>query len=201
MWFSYTYMWSFSHSFLLWFMAGYRVQFPVLNSRTLLLSHPIYNSLHLLTPNSNPSLPLGNRKSVLCICKSASVHRHVHLCHVLYSTYKWYHMISVFFWLNSFSMIISSCIHLLQMGCFIIYGWVIFHWGASLVAQRIKYFIEEGMAIHSSILAWRIPWTEEPSWLQELDTTEVTWRYSIALLLHPFICWWTFSLLPCLGCL
>ena len=24
--------------------------------------------------------------------------------------------------------------------------------------------LEEGMAIHSSILAWRIPWTEEPWW-------------------------------------
>ena len=23
-------------------------------------------------------------------------------------------------------------------------------------------FLEEGMATHSSILAWRIPWTEEP---------------------------------------
>ena len=26
--------------------------------------------------------------------------------------------------------------------------------------------LEEGMATHSSILAWRIPWTEEPSRLQ-----------------------------------
>ena len=26
--------------------------------------------------------------------------------------------------------------------------------------------LEKGMAIHSSILAWRIPWTEEPSGLQ-----------------------------------
>ena len=25
--------------------------------------------------------------------------------------------------------------------------------------------LEEGMAIHSSILAWRIPWTEEPAGL------------------------------------
>ena len=25
--------------------------------------------------------------------------------------------------------------------------------------------LEEGMAIHSSILAWRIPWTEEPGGL------------------------------------
>ena len=35
------------------------------------------------------------------------------------------------------------------------------------------------MATHSSILAWRIPWTEEPGrlqsiGLQELDMTEVT---------------------------
>ena len=39
--------------------------------------------------------------------------------------------------------------------------------------------LEEGMATHSSILAWRIPWTEEPGRLQsitvtESDTTEVT---------------------------
>ena len=27
-------------------------------------------------------------------------------------------------------------------------------------------FLEEGMATHSSILAWRIPWTEEPGGLQ-----------------------------------
>ena len=26
-------------------------------------------------------------------------------------------------------------------------------------------FPGEGMAYHSSIFAWRIPWTEEPSWL------------------------------------
>ena len=34
--------------------------------------------------------------------------------------------------------------------------------------------LEKGMATHSSILAWRIPWTEEPGRLQskELDTTE-----------------------------
>ena len=39
--------------------------------------------------------------------------------------------------------------------------------------------LEKGMATHSSILSWRIPWTEEPGGLQftgskELDTTEVT---------------------------
>ena len=37
--------------------------------------------------------------------------------------------------------------------------------------------LEEEMAIHSSTVAWKIPWTEEPGMLQsmgrkELDTTE-----------------------------
>ena len=50
------------------------------------------------------------------------------------------------------------------------------HTGASLVAQTVKLYLrstwvrslvwedsmEEGTATHSSILAWRIPWTEEP---------------------------------------
>ena len=39
--------------------------------------------------------------------------------------------------------------------------------------------LEEGMAAHSKILAWRIPWTEEPGGLQsishkESDKTEST---------------------------
>ena len=39
--------------------------------------------------------------------------------------------------------------------------------------------LEKEMATHSSILAWRIPWTEEPGGLQsmghkELDTNEAT---------------------------
>ena len=28
--------------------------------------------------------------------------------------------------------------------------------------------LEEGMATHSSILAWRVPWTEEPGRLQPI---------------------------------
>ena len=36
--------------------------------------------------------------------------------------------------------------------------------------------LEKEMAMHSSILAWKIPWTEEPGrlqsmWLQESDMT------------------------------
>ena len=39
--------------------------------------------------------------------------------------------------------------------------------------------LEKGMVTYSSILAWRIPWTQEPDWLysrgrKELDMTEAT---------------------------
>ena len=33
--------------------------------------------------------------------------------------------------------------------------------------------LEEGMATHSSILAWKIPWTEEPGGLQSLGLQRV----------------------------
>ena len=32
--------------------------------------------------------------------------------------------------------------------------------------------LEEEMATHSSILAWRIPWTEEPGRLQSMGVTK-----------------------------
>ena len=33
--------------------------------------------------------------------------------------------------------------------------------------------LEEGMATHSSILAWRIPWTEEPGGLQSIGSQRI----------------------------
>ena len=32
--------------------------------------------------------------------------------------------------------------------------------------------LEKGMATHSSVLAWRIPWTEEPCELQSMGSQE-----------------------------
>ena len=60
---------------------------------------------------------------------------------------------------------------------------------ASLVAQMVKNLpamqetqvqilgqedpLEKGMVTHSSILAWRIPWTEEPGGLQSMGLQRV----------------------------
>ena len=64
------------------------------------------------------------------------------------------------------------------IGCPLPYSW------ASLVAQLVKNLhaiwetwvqslgqedpLEKGMATHSSILAWRTSWTEEPAWLESM---------------------------------
>ena len=63
--------------------------------------------------------------------------------------------------------------------------------GASLVAQRLKQLpgmwdtrvrslgredpLKKEMAIHSSTLAWRIPWMEEPGRLHSMGSQEVMW--------------------------
>ena len=51
--------------------------------------------------------------------------------------------------------------------------------------------LKEGMAAHSSILAWGIPWTEEPGGLQstgsQRDTTEVTEHTNMHTRLDTFL--------------
>ena len=48
--------------------------------------------------------------------------------------------------------------------------------GPLIISGSIEDPLKEEMATHSSILAWKIPWTEEPGKLhgvtKELDTTE-----------------------------
>ena len=66
---------------------------------------------------------------------------------------------------------------------------IVSHAWASLVAQTAKHLppmwetqvqslgwedpLEKEMAIHSSILAWRIPWTEEPGRLPSIGSQRV----------------------------
>ena len=42
----------------------------------------------------------------------------------------------------------------------------------------LKFTLEKEMAAHSSVLAWRIPWTEEPGGLQSNGVTESQTRLS-----------------------
>ena len=44
--------------------------------------------------------------------------------------------------------------------------------------------LEEGMATHSSILAWRIPWTEEPGGLQSMRSQRIRYDWSNWACIH-----------------
>ena len=49
--------------------------------------------------------------------------------------------------------------------------------------------IREGMATHSSTLAWKIPWTEEPGGLQSLRLQRVRHDWATSLSLFTFMLW------------
>ena len=69
------------------------------------------------------------------------------------------------------------------------FTYLVYKIGASLVAQRLKRLppmretrvrslgredpLEKEMVTHSSILAWRIPWTEKPGRLQSMGSQRV----------------------------
>ena len=80
--------------------------------------------------------------------------------------------------------------------CLLHCRWVLHHWvtwktaaQTSLVAQKVKHLstmqetriqslgwedpLEKEMAIHSSTIAWKIPWTEEPGGLQSMGSLRV----------------------------
>ena len=74
--------------------------------------------------------------------------------------------------------------------------------GGSLVAQMVKNLpvmqethvwspnqedpLEKGMATHSSILAWRIPWTEEPGRLQSMGLQRVRHDWATNIFIFTF---------------
>ena len=68
---------------------------------------------------------------------------------------------------------------------------------SSSVASSLKWafnnyratMMEKAMATHSSILAWRIPWTEEPGRLQSTGSQRVRHDWATSLSLFTFMHW------------
>ena len=50
-------------------------------------------------------------------------------------------------------------------------------------------FLEKAMATHSSTLAWKIPWTEEPGRLQSMGSLRVGHNWVTSLSLFTFMYW------------
>ena len=60
----------------------------------------------------------------------------------------------------------------------------------SSCSQRgLLFFVEKAMAPHSSTLAWKIPWMEEPSGLQSVGSLRVGHGRATSLSLFTFVHW------------
>ena len=86
-------------------------------------------------------------------------------------------------------MLVCFLLYLLTFHCDLILG-------ASLAAQMVKTLpamqktqvrflgwedpLQEGTATHSSILAWRTAWTEEPGGLQSMELQSLTWLRTLS---------------------
>ena len=59
----------------------------------------------------------------------------------------------------------------------------------ALIKGALCLFAEKAMAPHSSTLAWKIPWTEEPGRLQSMGSLRVRHDWATSLSLFTFMHW------------
>ena len=57
------------------------------------------------------------------------------------------------------------------------------------IIGNLRMWSEKAVAPHSSTLAWKIPWTEEPGRLQTMGSGRVDWATSLSLSLFTFMHW------------
>ena len=76
------------------------------------------------------------------------------------------------------------------------FDWIGLSWGlqGSFIAKWLKTWVpgflsEKAMAPHSSTLAWKIPWTEEPGALQSMGSLRVRHDWATSLSLFTFMHW------------
>ena len=66
-----------------------------------------------------------------------------------------------------------------------LYNWLLYNW----LFETLSLFSEKAMAAHSSPLAWKIPWTEEPGRLQSMGSQRVGHEWATSLSLFTFMHW------------
>ena len=64
--------------------------------------------------------------------------------------------------------------------------WILYHWATGKPHSYIRLV---AMAPHSSTLAWKIPWTEEPGRLQSMGSLRVRHDWETSLSLFTFMHW------------
>ena len=64
-----------------------------------------------------------------------------------------------------------------------------YYFWSRILRQSMEPTQEKAMAPHSSTLAWKIPWTEEPGRLQSMGSRRVRHDWATSLSLFPFMHW------------
>ena len=82
----------------------------------------------------------------------------------------------------------------------LLYPWVYSGPIQSISVYWAPIVLEKEMATHSSILAWRIPWMEEPGGLQSTGSQRVghKWATSLSLSIVYLCLLWSYSVYKCL---
>ena len=70
----------------------------------------------------------------------------------------------------------------------LVYSWY-YHLLKKKKEREILHEVEKAMAPHSSTLAWKLPWTEEPAGLQSMGWLRVGHNWATSLSLFPFMHW------------
>ena len=126
------------------------------------------------------------------------MHAFTHMSHVLLTI-----LMDLLCWNHSIfhdHAIASSSIITLLFGCCELVNYL---WSKSLItcsydnqrdcgfgeAVTFKGFPEKAMATHSSTLAWKSPWTEEPGRLQSMGSLRVGHDWAISISLFTFMHW------------
>ena len=81
---------------------------------------------------------------------------------------------------------VDCCFGLIRTCCFL--NSYNFTWWTVLVTCSAD-FVEKATATHSSPLAWKIPWTEEPGGLQSMGSRRVGYDWATWLSLFTFMHW------------
>ena len=170
----------------------------VMPSNHLILCRPL-----LLLPSIFPSIRVFSNESALCIrcLKYWSFSFNINPFSVWEDARVWAH------WSHSFDMQISflgpvSCVLTSWISSGHTVGSASLHWLAQIVKNlpamwetQIRSLgqedlLEKEMATHSSILAWRIPWTEEPGGLQSKGSQRVGHKWAINNTQEETEVWW-----------
>ena len=114
-------------------------------------------------------------------------HIHIHIVncshHAIYFILRLYLVTESFYLLTTFtqfphSLPASGTINLFSVSL-----------NSVFVCIYISYVTEKAMAPHSSTLAWKIPWTEEPGRLQSMGLLRVGHDWATSLSLFTFMHW------------